>query len=648
MSQECLPRPRRLDVHTHVLPGDWPDLAERYGYPGWVQLQRPCGCRARLVIDGKLFREIDPNCWDPAHRLADLEEHEVDAQVLSTVPVLFSYWARPADALDLSQRLNDHIAGLVDAHPARFAGLGTVPMQAPTLAAAELRRCIEAGLAGVEIGTHIEGTNLDEPSLEPFWAEADQLRAAVFVHPWDMMGKATMPRHWLPWLVAMPAETSRAIASLMMGGVLERYPNIRFLFAHGGGSFPATLGRVEKGFTARPDLCQTQTSTPPSALLPRIWVDSLVHDRDALRFLIQRMGADRVVLGSDYPFPLGDFPPGRSVEALELSRAETEAILWDNGIAWLGNAGERLAAAAAAPPTGQAPHAATGAGGGGRVLVHDGDDRGASPALVDLSWPLDFGGPQMGAFGIPAATAQPIVAGTFVGDTRRGGSANCPMLTLCAHGNGTHTESVAHITNDGPPIGRAAPLGAMRAVAVRVVPALLGTLHDDPVLGVSAPTDLVVGWHALQTAWEAATPANDGERVCALIVRAIATDHLRDFDGTNPPYFTPGAMRWMRQRGFEHLVTDVPSVDREQDGGGLHAHHAFFGVALGSRTAPAESQTRTITELARLGGLDDGDYWLWLHIPPFLVDAAPSRPVVQQRISSTFTSTAPTSNRVLP
>jgi aminocarboxymuconate-semialdehyde decarboxylase len=329
----------KVDLHTHILPKTWPDLADRYGYgrDRFIELVHHKPCCAKMMSGDRFFREIDDNCWSPERRMGDCDRDRVDVQVLSTVPVMFSYWAKAADTHDLSRLLNDHIATVCTDHPTRFIGLGTVPMQAPDLAVRELERCVtELGLSGVEIGTHINDWNLDDEALEPFWAAAEALGASIFVHPWEMMGMERMPRHWLPWLVAMPAETSLAICSLAMGGVLERYPRLKLCFAHGGGSFPITMGRVDHGHAMRPDLCQTRTTTPPSQLVDRLYFDSLVHDPASLRFLAEQVGLERIALGTDYPFPLGELEPGRLIEASAFSPEEKERMLSGTALEFLG------------------------------------------------------------------------------------------------------------------------------------------------------------------------------------------------------------------------------------------------------------------------------------------------------------------------
>jgi aminocarboxymuconate-semialdehyde decarboxylase len=234
--------------------------------------------------------------------------------------------------------LNDHLAGVVRDHPQRFVGLGTLPMQAPDLAVRELERCVgELGLCGVEIGSHVNGHNLDHPSVFPVLQAAEQLGAAVFVHPWDMMAKDRMGKYWLGWLVGMPAETALAICSVIFGGVLERLPRLRIAFAHGGGSFPGTIGRIEHGFHCRPDLVAVDNARNPRDYLGKFYLDSLVHDADALRHLIRLAGPERIALGSDYPFPLGEAEPGRLIESLsDLTPAVKDRLLAGTALEFLG------------------------------------------------------------------------------------------------------------------------------------------------------------------------------------------------------------------------------------------------------------------------------------------------------------------------
>ncbi|MGH9443512.1 MAG: amidohydrolase family protein [Thermoanaerobaculia bacterium] len=333
----------KIDVHTHILPETLPDLRKTPGGERFVRLEHHAPGRARMMVGDALFREIESNCWDPAVRLAECDSAGVDVQVLSTVPVMFSYWAQPGPALELARYLNDHLAAVVAAHPTRFAALGTVPMQKPDSAIRELERCVrDLGIAGIEIGSNVNGANLDSPELFPIFEAAASLGAAVFVHPWEMAGRDRMTKYWLPWLVGMPAEVSLAICSLIFGGVLERLPALRIAFAHGGGAFPATIGRIARGFETRPDLFETSRCAPPREYLDRIYVDSLVHDPRMLRYLLEAMGAERIALGSDYPFPLGEARAGDLIEACGFPEETRDRLLHGTALEWLNLPAERF------------------------------------------------------------------------------------------------------------------------------------------------------------------------------------------------------------------------------------------------------------------------------------------------------------------
>ena len=326
----------KIDVHTHILPKEIPDWKTRFGYGGFITLDHYKPCCARMVRDdGKSFRDIDENCWSPETRIEEIDEFGVRVQVLSTVPVMFSYWAKPKDGLEVAQFLNDHIADVVSEFPLRFVGLGTVPMQDTALAITELRRCRSIGLAGVQIGTNVNQLNLGEPQFFEFFAACEELGMAIFVHPWEMMGEADMQKYWLPWLVGMPAEVSRAICSLIFAGVLERLPQLRICFAHGGGSFPSTIGRIEHGFDVRPDLCANDNTHGPRKYLDRMYFDSLVHEPKVLDYLIDLVGAERIALGSDYPFPLGEQKPGSLIDASNHDDATKAMLLHGSALKWL-------------------------------------------------------------------------------------------------------------------------------------------------------------------------------------------------------------------------------------------------------------------------------------------------------------------------
>lgn len=327
----------KIDAHTHILPPEWPRFKERFGYGGFTCLDKTGACTANILKDdGTFFRAITANSWDPETRIKECDSANVHVQVLSTVPVMFHYWAKPRDALETSRFLNDHIASVVASHPKRFVGLATVPLQDTDLAIQELERVMSLGFRGVQIGTHINGRNLDDPALFPFFEAASRLDAAIFVHPWDMMGQERFSKYWLPWLVGMPAETCAAICAMIFGGIFERLPQLRVAFAHGGGSFPGTIGRIEHGFQVRPDLCAVDNDVNPRAYLGRFYVDSLVHDPVMLAHIVTLLGADKVILGTDYPFPLGEHPPGAMVGSMkEFDTKTKEDILGLNALRWL-------------------------------------------------------------------------------------------------------------------------------------------------------------------------------------------------------------------------------------------------------------------------------------------------------------------------
>ena len=325
-----------IDIHTHILPKDLPDLEKKFGYGGWIKLDHNSNGTANMIKDGEQFRVVKCNCWDPVARLDDCQESGVSLQVISTIPVMFSYWAQPKHTYSLSRLLNDDIANVVQNNPKRFVGLGTIPMQDEKLAVKELERCIQdLRFPGIQIGSNINGKNLSSQNFFPIFEAAADLGSCIFVHPWNIMGKNQMEKYWLPWLVGMPAETSRAICSMIFSGIFEKLPNLRVAFAHGGGAFPATIGRIQHGYDSRPDLCAIDNNVDPTDYLGKFWIDSLVHDFDMLEFLLKKVGNKKIALGSDYPFPLGEKMPGLLIKSSNLSRTTKENLLYKNALDWL-------------------------------------------------------------------------------------------------------------------------------------------------------------------------------------------------------------------------------------------------------------------------------------------------------------------------
>jgi aminocarboxymuconate-semialdehyde decarboxylase len=332
--------PLKIDVHTHIIPENIPSFKERFGYGGFIHLDYQ-GCsacnRARMMRDdGTFFREIESNCWEPSVRLAECNQHNINVQVISTIPVMFSYWAKPEDCLEVCKFLNVHIADVVKENPKRFVGLGSIPMQDVDLAIQELHHIKALGLKGVQIGTNVNQLNLHEPRFLPIFAKCEELNLCLFIHPWDMMGESDMRKYWLPWLVGMPAETSRAICSFIFAGLFDKFPKLRVCFAHAGGSFPGTYGRIAHGYDCRPDLCAVDNPIHPKTYIGKFWVDSLAHDVETLDFIVNFFGAEKVALGSDYPFPLGEAIPGKLINSMKhWDEAKKNQVLYKSALAWL-------------------------------------------------------------------------------------------------------------------------------------------------------------------------------------------------------------------------------------------------------------------------------------------------------------------------
>ena len=325
----------KIDMHTHMIPKNLPDWEKKFGYGGFIRLEHHKAKWARMIQGEKFFREINHNSWDPEVRIQEYQSFSTKVQVVCTIPVLFSYFSKPKDGLEVAKFLNDDLASLVAKYPKNYVGLGTLPMQDVELSVNELHRIKEIGLKGVQIGSNIEDENLNEPKFFPIWEACEKLDLAVLVHPWNMMGKKQMERYWLPWLVGMPAETSRAMCSMIFGGIFDKFPNLRVNFCHASGSFLSTIGRIEHGFNCRPDLVAVDNLNNPREYCGRFWVDCITHDKEMLKYVLKMQGSKRVTLGSDYPFPLGDLEIGEFINQMNLDTNVVEDIFCNSTLEWL-------------------------------------------------------------------------------------------------------------------------------------------------------------------------------------------------------------------------------------------------------------------------------------------------------------------------
>lgn len=320
-----------IDFHCHFIP------------PAMVERIRSEGASHKIEIGEKRGKEIvsfaGRDATQPFPRgMTDLEDRlrwmdgsAVDVQILSAWMDFSAYVLDPEDGAWLARSLNELTMQAIEPHGERFRAMAAVPLQAPDLAAEELRYAIGSlGMVATEIATSVVDRELDDPNLDPFWASAQDLDVVVLIHPYASLGNERLGNYFLSNIVGNPAEETVAAAHLIFGGVLERFPNLKVCLTHGGGFLPYQIGRQDRGFVSRADVTATRVSSEPSSFLRRFFYDTVVHDPDALRFLVERVGSDRVVLGSDYPFPMGDPDPIATVRAASLPDDVVAAILSGN------------------------------------------------------------------------------------------------------------------------------------------------------------------------------------------------------------------------------------------------------------------------------------------------------------------------------
>lgn len=327
-----------IDIHTHYVPNGWPDLEHETGCKGpWPTLRVDGEREAMIMLGEKEFRPITDDAWQAEVRLEQMDRDNIDVQVLSPTPLFFSYSRDAATGARVSAIFNDLALDIASRGEGRLIPFCQVPLQNTEAAIAELDRSIANGHQGVEIGNHVGDVDLDNEGVVAFLQHCAERNVPVFVHPWDMASSPRLDRWMAQWLVGMPAETHLSILAMILGGAFDRLPEtLRICFAHGGGSFAHWLGRMDNAWRRRPDLI-AKSEMPPSQYVGRFSVDSIVFEEPSLRLLVDTLGHENVMLGTDFPYPLGEAPAGSLIRSASfLTQDQREAMLGGNALRFLG------------------------------------------------------------------------------------------------------------------------------------------------------------------------------------------------------------------------------------------------------------------------------------------------------------------------
>ena len=318
---------RTIDTHTHVLTEETAALLRKEAPKVPVTITPVDAESATLDVGGVVYRPFPRGGFDLAHRLRDMDAMGVDVQVLSATPQTYLYNQDASLGATTAAIQNDQIAKLVKQNPQRFMGIATLPMQAPEKAADELKRAMtKLNLRGTMFASNIIGKNLDDPSFEPVWATAEELGAFIFIHPNNVAGADRMKSYYLNNLIGNPLDTTIGAACLYFGGVLDRHPKLTIALAHGGGFTPYQAARWEHGWHVRPEP-KKNIAKQPVNIAKRFYYDTILHSAPVLEFMIEHVGADRVMLGSDYPYDMGMMDCVKHVRGLNISDADKATIL---------------------------------------------------------------------------------------------------------------------------------------------------------------------------------------------------------------------------------------------------------------------------------------------------------------------------------
>jgi aminocarboxymuconate-semialdehyde decarboxylase len=325
-----------IDIHTHVVPESFPPYAGRNASVPWPSMADAHACHKHVMISGKVYRTVSDGCWSAPRRIEDMGKMQVTRQAISPMPELLSYWLPLDDAKVMIRYLNDQIAAMVERAPERFVGLGAVPLQDVDAALRELHYCVDTlKLKGVEVASHVNGTSIGDARFEPFFAEAEKLGAAIFVHALRPAGQDRIVGAFAEQAVCFPGDIGLAAASMITGGIAERHPKLRIAFSHGGGVMSILLPRLVHAWKNVPKARESLKESPAVAA-KRFYYDELVFEPNAIRFLLDTFGKTQICVGTDYPFAMGDSEPMKTLAGAALEQATLEAVTATNAKRFLG------------------------------------------------------------------------------------------------------------------------------------------------------------------------------------------------------------------------------------------------------------------------------------------------------------------------
>lgn len=325
-----------IDIHTHIVPESFPPYAGRNANVPWPSMAEAHACHKHVMISGKLYRTVSDGCWSVPRRIEEMGRMQVTRQAISPMPELLSYWLPLEDAKVMVRYLNEQIAAMIERAPERFVGLGAVPLQDLDSAMRELEHCVRTlQFSGVEIASHVNGISIGDARFEPFFAEAEKLGAAIFVHALHPAGQDRIVGAFIEQAVCFPGDIGLAAASMITGGIAERHPRLKIAFSHGGGVMSILLPRLVHAWKNIPKAHESLKESPAVAA-KRFYYDQLVFEPNAIRFLMDTFGKTQLCVGTDYPFAMGDFTPMKTLEGAQLERATLEAITAGNAKRFLG------------------------------------------------------------------------------------------------------------------------------------------------------------------------------------------------------------------------------------------------------------------------------------------------------------------------